>query len=253
MFVMPAVAVGGYTGARLFSAFTLIPLTGNAGVLPVAWTLFYEILFYALFACLILNKRFGAILFAAWVAIILFQVPMIDELKFIIEPLNLLFLIGIAVVEIDRRTTLPMPLLLGWVSTALFLVLAVSGIQDHFQALFLGLAAGGAILGFVQAESWGQVSVPKPLVVLGAASYSIYLVHAPLLSILAKILGALHVARFLPAPLVFILYVGCALGGGVVFYYLIERPLLLRLQKGNRRVREIVDAAPLETAPMTSE
>ncbi len=247
LIAFPAVAVGGYSAIELTSSFTLLPFAGMARILAVAWTLFHEILFYTLFAILIWNRRAGIALFAGWFLLILVHAPLPVELTYVVEPLNLLFMIGIAVFEIDERFKLPYPLVLGLASSAAFMGLSIMPLIEPFQTPLLGLATGGLILGFVQAEKRGQVVVPRPLLFVGAASYSIYLVHAPLQSIIAKVLARLHLQAFLPAPVVFILFVACCVGAGLVFYVLVERPLLRLLQR-KRETQVEVAAAPLPAA-----
>ena len=66
---------------------------------------------------------------------------------------------------------------------------------------------------------------------LGDASYSIYLVHFFVLSLLAKVAWSSGVARRLPASLVFRVICGLAVGAGTLCHLLVECPLLALLNR----------------------
>lgn len=103
----------------------LLVHVGTLGeILVVAWTLFHEVLFYAMFALAILNRRIGVPLVFAWIisssASLFVPAPgWISE--YLLSPLHLLFGWGalIALYVPDRRVRLPMAWLLA--GGALFL------------------------------------------------------------------------------------------------------------------------------------
>ena len=76
-------------------------------------------------------------------------------------------------------------------------------------------------LGLALAERTFEFRLPRPLLLLGAASYSIYLVHNPVQSL---------VARLLRGPdLWAVTFLACCLGGlllGLAYHLLFERPAL---------------------------
>jgi peptidoglycan/LPS O-acetylase OafA/YrhL len=53
----------------------------------------------------------------------------------------------------------------------------LGAVEPH--RLIFGLAMGFGVVAMVRAERAGQIRVPAALTFLGAASYSIYLVHNP--------------------------------------------------------------------------
>jgi len=64
---------------------------------------------------------------------------------------------------------------------------------------------------------------PQPLVFLGDASYSLYLVHGPLL----RVVGPAMVAAFVTQPyVVLVLAAALSIAAGVGTYVLVERPIL---------------------------
>jgi exopolysaccharide production protein ExoZ len=64
--------------------------------------------------------------------------------------------------------------------------------------------------------------VPGWLVFLGAASYSLYLVHTPLIS---------AVARF--SPVILVTGIAVSFAGGIAYHLWVERPLLMLLKGGH--------------------
>jgi peptidoglycan/LPS O-acetylase OafA/YrhL len=89
----------------------LLLLPGGKLYIYVAWTLRHELLFYALFLVLILNRRAGVLLFSCWFATILYvllQYGWIDDLsrpplQTITNPMNLCFFVGIAMAAFGQR------------------------------------------------------------------------------------------------------------------------------------------------------
>lgn len=213
----------------------------GAPVIIVAWTLQYEMLFYLFFALLIANARLAVLAAACVVGCYAFGLVLgADALPF---PLSfagqdyvLLFAMGMLVawtVARDRPAVKPKFNLAIGTGLALFLVVALdvvfqTDIFEKFRTLFYGVAASAIVLGLVTAENSGKVYMGhRWLQVLGDASYAIYLIHFPLISVLCKIAMALHLKRlgFAGAALSFVaIFVAC-LGAGVLFHLWLERPI----------------------------
>ena len=94
--------------------------------------------------------------------------------------------------------------------------------KGAYLRLLLALGLALLIVGFAVREQSAAVRWPGLLLVLGNASYSIYLVHNPLLSITQRVAG--QMALVWPAAMVW----GVVLGvlAGWVYFRLIERPAL---------------------------
>ena len=97
----------------------------------------------------------------------------------------------------------------------------------------LGYALGAAmaIYGVVIAEERQLLRVPAFLVILGTASYSIYLTHAMVLWILEYGLRRSGVGDVLSLNLLFPAIIVLAVLPGTVFSYVVELPLLKLLRR----------------------
>ncbi|MFP7213928.1 acyltransferase family protein [Xanthomonas hortorum pv. gardneri] len=85
----------------------------------------------------------------------------------------------------------------------------------------LGLAIAGTLVGLVRAEWRGWLRIGPILLLLGNASYAIYLVHMPLVSLVARTTRRLGPLATWPVNL--LLSVSAALLLGVVYHLCYER------------------------------
>lgn len=95
------------------------------------------------------------------------------------------------------------------------------------RVIFTGLPCLAVVLGAASLDYQGRIQIPAVLALLGNASYSIYLVHSPVISACTQILAKLN----LEAGPGVITLANCAIailstGLGVGFYYVLERPLV---------------------------
>jgi exopolysaccharide production protein ExoZ len=155
-------------------------------------------------------------------------------LNFLFSPNNILFLFGAvaAFVMLDDRVPSPIFLtifgIVCFVLAGLHSVYAERPFASSVYIQAFGLAAAVGILGTVTLESKGLFRVPRVFALLGDASYSIYLVNFPALSLGAKLLFASGLALVMPEGLSFVLLFVGGTVAGIVFYYLIEAPLVAR-------------------------
>lgn len=175
-------------------SFFLLPYIAQP-VLGVAWTLVHEVFFYALFAAIILCGRRALAILPCWAAAILIADRFGDlpfPFSFLLSPFNLEFIAGVAAAALLKSRRLPVPHFLAAAGGIGFLglMLLATDIQDH--ALTGRLAFGGcavlAILGLVEIERGHSPNLSTHILVLGAASYSIYLVHPIVLSFSIRLL-----------------------------------------------------------------
>lgn len=215
----------------VLSSILLVHIHSSETTVTVAWTLFHEVLFYAAFGLLILNRRIGIRLMALWLAasFFCFDQPHPYGAHFF-SPLHLIFGFGMVAACILRRPQIPWPAPLLVSGFALFtwscyLASVRFEITDSVR-LLSGFGAALATLGLVEFERRGQLRVYAWLALLGDASYSIYLVHYPVLYAVAPRAAAVLPQHHIPLVPTAILLTLLSIAAGVVFHLLLERPLL---------------------------
>lgn len=212
----------------------------GAPVLAVAWSLQYEILFYAAFATALINR---------W---IFYLVATIYMINFLIEPafapydfprsffanhLILLFGMGIAAsVAVKSRFRFPYAGWLAIISSLAFVTVAlfVTQHRETYQKPLFDLAYGfiSAFLIFAlaryESEAKREISV-KRFGVLGDSSYALYLIHFPLVSVLSKVTVVVLPMNIFGVCVAFLSLVSGSAIAAVMFNLLIERPILRHL------------------------
>ncbi len=251
---VPALAPeGGLAVSRVLSNLSLIPLEETA-ILEVAWTLQYEMVFYVLFAALILSPRIGAAVLALWFAGCVLALTVLKAefpLNFFFSPYNIIFFAGMAGAWLYKRLPPSAAIMLVLAGAAAFFG---AGLSDAYGAWMFGfgwrtvaLGAGAALLitGLAGLEHRGHFRAPRFLVSIGDASYSLYLLHNPLLALASKVVFAAGLHLLIgPWAMAALLTGGCIVAS-LVFYKLIERPLVTALQGKHRPAGTTAAAAPL--------
>lgn len=217
---------------EVIKSFFLLPQEGRT-LLVVSWTLVHEMIFYLLFGVLILNKRIGVAIFIAWVFSIVsfnFLTPLpswLSTLHQFFDLRNMEFFIGMGVASFIQKYKVCFPNVL-W-KTAILIMGGGIIINYFFVITTYWLAVIPTtlfLLGSIKAEKL-QSNIPSFILFLGKISYSLYLVHIPILLISYKILVFLGLRSSVQAFSVsFIL----SILGGFLFYNLVE----------NRRLRAIM-------------
>jgi exopolysaccharide production protein ExoZ len=215
----------------VFSSFMLLPIE-HEPIIDTVWTLRHEIIFYAIFALAICNPRIGWLVGTLWLGLSLVQ-PLIFPtypLSFVFHPAHVLFGLGILACWLFNRGYVEFPkliLMLGivifggtWIAVAYGVLL-----KNEASTLCYGIGAMLMILGGVVLETKTGLRIPRVLVFLGEASYSIYLIHFPALSGFAKAVTKMK-ALGIPNEMLFLMVASGGVAVGVAFYLLVEKPLL---------------------------
>lgn len=189
-----------FTALSLTKSFLFIPHHNPAGIgvrplLTVGWTLNYEILFYILFsACILLTKRYAALLCGFLIIIFLLVFIKQDDVLFHIikSPLMLLFILGLLVGWANEKFNLleKQSVFLGGLS--LFLALFfLSGMYGYGQ-MHKAVAATLVMIGFISLNNYFNENniIIKFLINLGNSSYSTYLCHAILIRLFLGAFGS---------------------------------------------------------------
>jgi len=225
--------------ANLATAFSLIRFTSATPPLQVAWTLFHELFFYAMFVPLLFSRRIGVGVLGLWLALILLfhQSRGAGGATFFsvaFDLLNLEFFMGMAVALLWRRLSLRAAIAALGLGLAALVLGAMSAhrgwIDGYLPSFCFGLASALLLLGLVALEGLGKLRAPGWLSRLGDASYTTYLLHTTILSLLLRI-GAPHVGGAMAKQLFPVLIALIAIGVSLPFYRFVERPLL-RMMRG---------------------
>jgi len=210
-------------------------------VVAPGWTLEFEIRFYLMFGALVMSgfvsRGIGMLLLAGILACTVIAGQATGSAAFytIGDPVILEFVAGMAVAHLVR---LPQMLRFGWLCVILgfgfaYLSMAHAGSWTTMRTLW-GLTSFSLVLGLVSLESVGRALMrQRPFQVLGDASYSIYLVHMPLLlAVLAPPIWRYDLARMLEPHIGLMVLMTIAALVGIACYYLIEKPVW----QGSRRI-----------------
>lgn len=101
-------------------------------------------------------------------------------------------------------------------------------LPDPHRAV-LGVALAPVVLGLAMAENRFRIKIPKIWMLIGAASYSIYLIHNPLQSLVARVLQG--------EGNWFLTFTACcvaSVSAGIVYHLIYERPMLRFLSRKTR-------------------
>jgi exopolysaccharide production protein ExoZ len=229
--------------SAIVESLILIPVVRAETIIPVAWTLCHEVMFYLMFSVLLWRKTAGIALMGIWMlasVCSLFFTPANHVLAAYISPLHLLFGMGLMIASLVYRFSIPGgPLALIGISgfTILCYTDDIGRLTSPLLPLYFGFFAGIAAAGLMLYEKQRGLKIPPFLIFLGEASYSIYLIHYTALSISAKLvhrLWLLHpISICIPAALLFII----ALVSGIALHIVVERPLLALIPRSIGRVR----------------
>lgn len=265
VFIMSALALATYlTGAHasetqklnawsVVASFLLLP-QANIPLVNVTWTLVYEVFFYAVFALAILNLRFGMGLILLWQALIvllhLIGADLTAPWAQFLRPQALEFGIGVlgawlALSPRLRGSPFAGILLLALGCAGLFWLIALRAPEptntlDFHTAILAGGFSGAALLGGTLVEWRGKLRMPAFLIMLGAISYSVYLVHFSTLVLMGKFIwkyGLMPAGFQVPVILV---TSAIAILIGYAFHHLVDTPL----QQAARRFGQSYFGAP---------
>jgi exopolysaccharide production protein ExoZ len=212
-------------------------------LLGVAWTLQYEVVFYAVFAVLILNRRVGMVLMAVWllgVVAVSVGVGGAGVPPSICSAYDLEFFLGMGVAVWVRRDGVKasrLAVLLGGIAFALVCTCENAGILDgygNWARLAYGIPVAVLILGLADPRFAMPAMLARPLAALGAASYSIYLFQFVWIAVAWQVYHAAALDRVLPCAIGVPLLAAAGIAGGVLMSRSVEYPLM-RALRGRRQ------------------
>ncbi|MBI4742494.1 MAG: acyltransferase [Betaproteobacteria bacterium] len=245
LFVL-VLAIFGGTDAKIpvsvgdwVTALSLVRFTAGQPPLPVAWTLFYELAFYAVFSILIVSRRIGLLALGIFMVVVAcaYQFPADNSqtpFKVYTAAFNLYFLFGMCAYLLYRRGGGE-----GWIELILGVILtsaglAVVSVPRQIESMLLVLGFSLLLAGVTKLERHGVLNVPSFLRALGDASYTIYLTHVSIVGLLLKITMKVQLYQYIGFELVFFVVLAGTVAIGYVAYYVVERPLLNWLRRRSR-------------------
>jgi exopolysaccharide production protein ExoZ len=254
--LQPDMVNSGHGRPDVLRSLLLLPQR-NLPLLLVSWTLVYEMFFYLLFAGALRWLREDDLVRVpmAWAVVVIAGHALLrpDEdqpvLNLLFSPLLLEFILGCLVAQhvggIGRRAAIG-NLIMGAAGFAAG-TLALAARGEPFppgwpRVLIYGSSSALVVAGLIALERSSRQWVPRPLVALGDASYSLYLSHVPVIAVVGLVWRrwaaepppALHVVALVSGFAV-------ALAAGVASFHLIEMPLL----RASRRLTRVATAAPI--------
>jgi len=221
------------------AALMLVPRYTNE-INPVSWSLVHEVLFYALFAVLMLAPaRLLPLFICFWAAVSTWRYfdPTLVFPNWIYSPIvfnlvNFGFMFGVAIALLARlnRMLLVRPIML--IGIALLACGAVFSSFGNYalvhgwpnRVVFLELTAACIVYGAIGLELQGKVWSSRWLQTLGDASYSIYLVHYIIILAAKPFYPYIHGTFWRGCWTLSVFAV--AVATGLLTYRYLERPLL---------------------------
>lgn len=229
---------------RILVSLLLLP-QNDKPILDVGWTLVYEIYFYFLFSIAIwLKPKQSAPILSAWLFVTVLHFLKIVQfgpdaflLNQVFGNMNLEFVLGCLAGYItikygnklsNYRWILFGIANLGWVVLTVLLaakVVEVDRITTYAILAALLIVASTAI------DLKESPRIPYFFILMGDASYSIFLIHSPLISAATKVLQKGNLARYFDSFFAPALLAVMAVVAGCLFYAFVEKPLTVYLRK----------------------
>ncbi|TGS65831.1 acyltransferase [Mesorhizobium sp. M3A.F.Ca.ET.201.01.1.1] len=256
-----AISAVGFLHSKHIDSYTILNsvllLPGDKLVF-VAWTLSYEVYFYAIFSICLALGRLGPTSLAAMLVMVVGiafggQIPNPTFAKFVSSPLVLEFCFGIVLALLfcaGGKWRVPQAL-----SIPGFLAIIVASIftmqhdaaPDATRVIMWGIPAALIVAAFLNVDR-PQSRLGRAAVLLGDASYALYLTHIFVMLgygwlIKATFVGGVSQVPFVPAIISICIIVG------VLTHLLMEKPILEFIRKTLKRQRS---REPLEVGSLPS-
>ncbi len=229
---------------HILASLFLLP-QNDKPILDVGWTLIYELFFYLLFSIAIWFKpKYSVPILSSWLFVTMLHYLKVVNfggeaflLNIVFGNMNLEFVLGClagyVVIKFGTKISKNRWILFGAANlgyVALLILTAVNKLEIDRMSTF-GVLAALLIVGSASIDLNDSPKVPKILTYLGDASYSIFLLHSPIVSAITKVLQKANLGKyydgfFAPALVALITVVA-----GCIFYSLIEKPLTVYLRK----------------------
>lgn len=237
-----------FTFSNVFSTYLLWPY--HVMVNGVSWTLSFELFFYLLFLLVFIlpNKKWAFAAFAIYSASIILASAVglykdfTPGMKFIFHPLNIEFFMGVLsaliISKVSGRAGLAL-IISGSVLLIAALIINNAGYllfqNDFHRVVLFGIPAFMLIVGVVAYEIKFKVKTHNIFLRLGEASYSLYLMHLPVVAAFVRLYPKLNIDNDYVYHGLFLIVIAVICYISVLFFRLIEKPIIARLNAGFRK------------------
>ena len=200
--VQPGMVNSGHGASNLWLSFLLLP-SDQVLLVMVAWSLVFELWFYLVFALLLLfRERHLPWLLGVWALVLLVFNGLEDWqtypplVQIVLHPYALQFIAGAgASLFFFTRSSADLPAAAAFVLLAVAVgagvpVIAAYGLfESHGLArmLVVGPVFACLVLALALLERRRLLTVPKPLVLVGDMSYTVYLSHLLVLGVIGRV------------------------------------------------------------------
>ncbi|PZU59050.1 MAG: acyltransferase [Sphingobium sp.] len=219
---------------------TLLPQLGQPA-LGVAWTLVYELAFY-LIAWLFFRSGEPIAWASLWgVAILMRHVvgppfapaPDLTLASVLLNPLNLEFVFGMFAARIVLDNQARNPAIFWVAGTICIATFTLDGMHRANSHIF-GLGLACLLVPIIRLELAGRLRAGGVLLLLGNASYAIYLLHMPMLSLTARLTGWLSGDWRMSI----VLGLFASVATGIAYHIFYEKPVLSRVRQAIMPMRD---------------
>ncbi|MEA5258958.1 acyltransferase [Arcicella aquatica] len=230
-----------HTFSAYFQTYFLVPF--HFAINPVTWTLSFELFFYLCFSLLILSKRLWfipvAILLGSIINMIVGNNFDSRYFNFVFSSYNLEFFFGFLICGYYERFKLNNIVSIFILIFALIIIVSLGfEISDYDywkRVLVFGFPSGLILIALLNLEANKAIIIPKFTILLGDASYVLYLIHFPMLLLLNKIPSIIGSTLSVNQTVYYNYLIGIMIIlASIVMHKMIEKPLskyLMNLSK----------------------
>jgi exopolysaccharide production protein ExoZ len=228
---------------HLLNSLLLLPST-DWPLVSVAWTLQFEMVFYTVFALAILSRWLCIPLIVASALLITAGTIFTSTspwMSIFVSPFNILFLMGIVTARLLANRRMPDPAILLTAGISIFLLTGIAEVRDDIplngllgRALY-GSGSVAILAGLVEAERSGSIRFGAVGVLMGDASYCLYLSHLSIIPLLVRICSGIGLLTAVPVTVVVVLLIVASVLAGLALHLLVEAPMMMFIRKHTPR------------------
>jgi exopolysaccharide production protein ExoZ len=245
-----------FTSVRVATSYAFVPTLASSGfiqpIYSLGWTLNYEMFFYVVFAAFISQVRGRALLLVGLtISGLIAAHPLIPvaatALVFWTNPIMAEFLFGV-VIGAMATTAFTLP---DWLRVVGALLAIGALIAGHVEGVALSepIAVGMPVAVLVAMAVFGRpVSIPVHLLLIGDASYALYLMHPFAMRGASLVWRMLHLAGPAAAGCYVVVSLAMALLAAVATHLWFERPVTGWLRMRTARLWPVRTSLPRAAA-----